>query len=675
LTGVTAVLVGMFAAPLLVCIALLVGGALTSRLDETASLRLRALAGWISVAGTFTAFVLALVGLFAVQAGEEPALRAVWFEVGGLEVPFSLRLDGLQAVMALVVSAVALLVHLYSIGYMHGDRDATVYFAELSLFTSAMLLLVLASNFFLLYVAWELVGASSYLLISYYFQRPEAAAAGKKAFLTTRVGDLGLLVAVFAIVSQAGSFDYDAVFAWAAEPGFAGAWAVAVPLLVFAGAVGKSAQFPLHVWLPDAMEGPTPVSALIHAATMVAAGVYLVARAYPLFEAAPISLDVVAYVGAFTALMAASIAVAQSDIKKVLAYSTISQLGFMMAALGAGAPSAGIFHLFSHAWFKALLFLGAGSVIHATGRQTVARLGGLAKRMPVTAWTFAAGGLALAGIPPFAGFWSKEEVLAGLAVHHPVLLGLLLLAGFLTAFYIARLFFLVFFGPEPVDAGEYTAEGTADEHAAAPGGAVAEAGHGHDAAGSGSRGAWSGVKESGWVMSLPLVVLGVASLIAGFVGTEYFGRPLQDLLNLEPAGAAAAHEAPVWLPWVATLAGLAGVGGGWLAYGRRAGRSGGRGFDARLEGALGGAYGVVARGYLVDEFYSRVVIRPFAAAGRFAWRGVDGRVIDGFVDGLARVVIAAGGLVRRLQSGEVRDYLAAMAVGVILVVALALGVL
>ncbi len=660
-------LVAMFAAPLLVCVALLAGGAVTSRLDETASLRLRSLAGWISVAGTFTAFVLALVGLFAVHGGEAPVLRAVWFEVGGLEVPFSLRLDGLQAVMALVVSTVALLVHLYSIGYMHGDRDATVYFAELSLFTSAMLLLVLAANFFLLYVAWELVGASSYLLISYYFQRPEAAAAGKKAFLTTRVGDLGLLVAVFAIVSQAGSFDYDAVFAWAAEPGFPGAWAVAVPLLVFAGAVGKSAQFPLHVWLPDAMEGPTPVSALIHAATMVAAGVYLVARAYPLFEAAPVSLDVVAYVGAFTALMAASIAVVQSDIKKVLAYSTISQLGFMMAALGAGAPSAGIFHLFSHAWFKALLFLGAGSVIHATGRQTVARLGGLARRMPVTAWTFAAGGLALAGIPPFAGFWSKEEVLAGLAEHHPVLLGLLLLAGFLTAFYITRLFFLVFFGPEPADAPESSL--------APPAGPASAAAHPPDVADAGGEGVWSGVKESGWVMSLPLVVLGGASLVAGFAGAEFLGRPLQDLLGLEVAGAGAAHDAPAWLPWVATLAGFAGVGGGWLAYGRRSGRVGGLGFDARMESTLGGFYRVVARGYLVDEFYSRVVIGPFVSVSRFASRRVDARVIDGVVDGLARTVVAAGGLVRRLQSGEVRDYLAAMAVGAIVVAALALGLL
>ncbi|HZJ29521.1 MAG TPA: NADH-quinone oxidoreductase subunit L, partial [Solirubrobacterales bacterium] len=504
------VLVAIFAVPLLVCVTLFVGAAVASRRGEAVTRSWGRLAGWISAGGALAALVLAVVGLLSYRAGVDMSVSAVWFQVGDVEVPFSLRLDGLQALMAVVVAAVAFLVHLYSVGYMHGDRDISVYFAELSLFTAAMLLLVLSSNLFLLYVAWELVGASSYLLISFYFERPAAAAAGKKAFLTTRVGDLGLLIALFAIVWQTGSFDYDTVFAWAGAPGFEGAWAVAIPLLVFAGAVGKSAQFPLHVWLPDAMEGPTPVSALIHAATMVAAGVYLVARAYPLFEAAPVSLDVVAYIGAFTALMSATVAVTQTDIKKVLAYSTISQLGFMMAALGAGVPEAGVFHLFTHASFKALLFLGAGSVIHATGKQGVHELGGLARSMPVTAWTFAAGGLALAGIPPFAGFWSKEEVLGALLQHQPVLAVALLVASFLTAVYIGRLFFLVFLGEPHVEGGErVTAHG------------------------------------SPWVMAVPLVLLGVSAVFSGFLGAGFLGRPLQHFLSLGESGGGS-HGSPTW---------------------------------------------------------------------------------------------------------------------------------
>ncbi|MHB9150676.1 MAG: NADH-quinone oxidoreductase subunit L [Thermoleophilia bacterium] len=631
-------LVAIFAVPLLVCVTLLGGAAVASRRGELPTRGWAGLAGWISSAGALTALVLAVIGLLSYRAGADVSLSAVWFHVGDLEVPFSLRLDGLQAVMAVVVSAVAFLVHLYSVGYMHGDRDTSVYFAELSLFTAAMLLLVLSSNLFLLYVAWELVGASSYLLISFYFERPAAAAAGKKAFLTTRIGDLGLLIALFAIVWQTGSLDYDAVFAWAQAPGFEGAWAVAIPLLVFAGAAGKSAQFPLHVWLPDAMEGPTPVSALIHAATMVAAGVYLVARAYPLFEAAPVSLDVVAYIGAFTALMSATVAVTQSDIKKVLAYSTISQLGFMMAALGAGAPDAGIFHLLTHASFKALLFLGAGSVIHATGRQTVRDLGGLAKTMPVTAWTFAVGGLALAGIPPFAGFWSKEEVLGALLEHQPILAAALLVASFLTAVYIGRLFFLVFLG-EPRLAGDARAKG----------------------------------HESPWVMSVPLVVLGAAAAFSGFLGAGFLGQPLQHFISIgESAGAV--HSTPTWFMVLAIAVGLGGIVAAWLGYGRSAQRAGeGMGFDPRLQGAMGRAYGVVERAYLVNELYARAVVGPLVALGRFFWRGVDGRVIDGAVDGLARGIPRVGALVRRVQSGEVRDYLAAMALGAILLVVLALG--
>jgi len=618
---------------------------------------LRAAAGWLSVAGVAAALAFGVVALVAFRGGAEVALSATWFRVGSLEVPFSLRMDGLQGLMVIVVGGVSVLVHLFSVGYMHGDRDVVLYFAELSLFSAAMLLLVLADDFFVLYMAWELVGASSYLLISHYFERPAAAAAGKKAFLTTRIGDVGLLLGIFALVRITGSLDFQTVFAHATEPGLPGAWRVAVPLLIFMGAVGKSAQLPLHVWLPDAMEGPTPVSALIHAATMVAAGVYLVARTYPIFVPAPEALTVVGWIGALTALTAATVGLTQRDIKKVLAYSTISQLGFMVTALGAGVPAAAMFQLFTHAWFKALLFLAAGSVIHATGRQVVDELGGLRRRMPITAVTFAAGALALAGIPPFAGFWSKEEILGALAGGHPVFLGMLLVATFFTAFYIFRLLFVVFLGPE--------VEAEGDVAAGAP------------------------VRESGPVMWVPLVVLALAALGMGFWGAGFLGYPLQKSLGLD------AGQAPVAGPWwvtvVAVTLGLAGIVLAWLAYARRPARAGaaaetvaerpgrvrpGRpAFDARLEDSLGWTYRLVDHAYYVDALYTRFLVAPFVGMARFLARTVDAGLIDGIVNGVAWLVTGAGGGVRRLQTGQVRDYVAAVTVGVIVVAALVIGAL
>lgn len=637
-------------------------GAPVAVTDQRAA-ALRMAAGWLSVAGVVVALVLGVVALVAFRGGNEVALSATWFRVGSLEVPFSLRLDGLQGLMVIVVAGVSALVHLFSVGYMRGDRDEVLYFAELSLFSAAMLLLVLADNFFVLYMAWELVGASSYLLISYYFERPEAAAAGKKAFLTTRIGDVGLLLGIFALVRLTGSLDFHTVFAQATAPGLLGAWRVAVPLLIFMGAVGKSAQLPLHVWLPDAMEGPTPVSALIHAATMVAAGVYLVARTYPIFVAAPEALAVVGWIGALTALMAATVGLTQRDIKKVLAYSTISQLGFMVTALGAGVPAAAMFHLFTHAWFKALLFLAAGSVIHATGRQVVDQLGGLGRRMPITAVTFAAGALALAGIPPFGGFWSKEEILGALAGSHPVFLWMLLVATFFTAFYIFRLFFLVFLGPQVEAEGEVEAEAS--------------------------------VHESGPVMWLPLAVLALAAAGAGFWGAGFLGYPLQESLGLEAGGKPAGG--PVWVTVVAVALGLAGIVLAWLAYARRPARvsAAGQGaaaqpslvsaagrvrpgrpaFDARLEDSLGWTYRMVDHAYYLDALYARLLVAPFIRFARFLARVVDAGLIDGIVNGIAWLVTGAAGGVRRLQTGQVRDYVAAVAVGVFVVAALVIGAL
>ena len=675
-------LLAIVLAPLAVAVVLAVGGGVL-RVTGAPGARgladgpgeggwLRAAAGWLSVGGVFVSFILGLVVFFAFRGGQEISLSATWFQVGSLQVPFSLKVDGLQSIMVMVVTGVSLLVHLFSNGYMRGDRDIVRYFAELSLFSAAMLLLVLANDFFVLYVGWELVGASSYLLIAFYFERPAAAAAGKKAFITTRIGDLGLLIGIFAIVHLTGSLDFDTVFGQASGAGFAGAWRVVVPLLVFTGAVGKSAQFPLHVWLPDAMEGPTPVSALLHAATMVAAGVYLVARTFPLFAASSEALTVVGWIGAVTALFAATVAATQRDIKKVLAYSTISQLGFMMTALGAGAPVAAIFHLFTHAWFKALLFLAAGSIIHATGRQVVDELGGLRRRMPVTALAFASGALALAGIPPFAGFWSKEEIL-GAVSGHPAFLVMLLAAAFLTAFYITRVGCIVFLGPEIVPAPDVSAvRAAADPH-------------------GGAR-----VRESGPVMTVPLVVLGLLALLAGFAGAGFLGSGLQHFLDLEEA-AGARTAGPAWVSALAIVLAVAGVVLAWAVYGRGArrvvetpetevapsrisfdrpaARPGRPGFDARLERRLGRAYRLAGNAYYVDVLYARLLVPGYVAGSRVLAARIDVDFIDAIVNGVAFVLTRMGAAARRVQTGEVRDYVAAAAVGAVIVAALVVGAL
>ncbi len=385
--------------------------------------------------------------------------------------------DGLVGLLLVIVGVVALMVMLFSIGYMHGEEGLPRYYGLLSLFTASMSLLVIAEGFVGLFAGWELVGACSYLLIGFWFTKPSAANAAVKAFLVTRVGDVGLLFALALLYREVGSLAYDDVFA--ALGGLSPDTVTAVALLLFVGAAGKSAQFPLHIWLPDAMEGPTPVSALIHAATMVAAGVFLVARAWPIFEASEVALTVVLIIGTFTAFMAATVAVAQTDIKKVLAYSTISQLGFMFAALGSGAWVVAIFHLTTHAAFKSLLFLGSGSVIHGTGTQDMREMGGLAKPMPITTGTWIIGSLALAGVPPLAGFFSKDEVIHSVWSNNTVAGIALMLASFLTAFYIARATRLAFFGA-------YRGEG-----------------HPH---------------EGGWVMKLPLLTLAGLTVVLGFAG-------------------------------------------------------------------------------------------------------------------------------------------------------------
>ena len=459
------------------------------------------LAGWLAT-GMMGSSFLVVVGIFADFVSRDSDERSSvvnlfeWIPAGDLDVSMGLLIDPLSLTMCLFVTGVGALIHLYSIGYMHGDNDYSRFFAYLNLFAFSMLILVLANNLVLTFLGWEGVGACSYLLISFWFDDKSNAVAGKKAFITNRIGDCGFMVAMFVTFFSIGSLQYLEIFEIAESGGLARSTATFVVMMIFVGAIGKSAQFPLYLWLPDAMAGPTPVSALIHAATMVTSGVYLLTRVNPLLaEASGWAPGMIAWVGAGTALFAATIAIAQNDIKKVLAYSTISQLGFMVLAVGCGAYTAAIFHMITHAFFKALLFLGAGSIIHSMeGDQDLRHYGGLRKLMPVTATTFIIGWLAIAGVPPFAGFWSKDEILAFAWNENPGLWAVSLLAALLTAFYMTRQVILTFFGRSRyanIRPGEEESE--------------AQIRLDHQP------------HESPWVMTLPLVVLAVLSMVGGFI--------------------------------------------------------------------------------------------------------------------------------------------------------------
>ncbi len=585
------------------------------------------------------AFGLALYCALTVRGlGPEAALRDhvyTWIAAGGFVADVAFRLDALAAVMVLVVTGVGFLIHAYSVGYMHEDPGFARYFAYLNLFTTAMLILVLADNLLLLFVGWEGVGLCSYLLISFWYDKVENAVAGKKAFLVNRVGDAAFLLGLFLLVWTVGR----SAGAWTLElttlaeqretlaAATVGGWPVAtvVALLLFVGATGKSAQIPLYVWLPDAMAGPTPVSALIHAATMVTAGVYLLARLHWLYALAPAAMAVVAVIGAATALVAGVIATAQMDIKKVLAYSTVSQLGYMFLALGVGAPGAAVFHLVTHAFFKALLFLGAGSVIHGLGgEQDMERMGGLRREMPITFSTMTVGVLALAGVWPLSGFFSKDEILWGAlaAGGHPMpALGVVgLVVALLTAYYGGRLLFLTFFG-----------ESRVTEHARH---------HLH---------------ESPAVMTVPLVVLAVLAAAGGFL-------PVPAVVAPVVGGEGHGHAAHAPLGFMVMATGLAGGGLAlaWVLYGRLPG------LPAILAWRLGGVYRFVRDKLYVDELYAALVVRPlFALAGFFA-RLVDPRIIDGAAGGAALFVAATAGVWRRAQTGNVQHYALSFLVGALL---------
>ena len=612
-------------------------------------------AGVIATLAMFGSFLCA-ISAFVQLLGEDHEHRSVvkplftWMAAGGFEVEAGLLIDPLSVTMALFVTGVGTLIHLYSIGYMKGDERFPRFFVYLNLFAFSMLMLVLGDSLLLTFLGWEGVGACSYLLISFWFERNSAASAGKKAFVVNRVGDFGFMIAMFLCFGAFGTLSYTGIFA--SLGGAASTTLTAIALLLLVGACGKSAQLPLFVWLPDAMEGPTPVSALIHAATMVTAGVYLLARMNPVMALADDALTVVAIVGALTALFAATIACAQDDIKRVLAYSTISQLGYMFLAVGSGAYVAAIFHMVTHAFFKALLFLGAGSVIHGLhDEQDMKRMGGLRKWMPVTAGTFIVGWLAIAGVPPFAGFWSKDEVLLAAYEKHVLLWAVGLVTALLTAYYMSRQVFLVFYGrerwrrtaaadkpeltePEPVGAGD--------------------AGHGgHDAhaGGHGDR----QPHESPGLMVFPLVILAGLAVVGGGLNLPFDGlHYLEEWL--EPVFGANLHHSEATDGLKLALAGAA-----------IAAATIGIAFAARtfLRARRTDAYepAILKRAWGVDGLYSALIETPGRALSAFSAFVVDRRIIDGAVNGAAGLVRLGGGRLRRVQTGYVRNYALGVAFG------------
>lgn len=568
-----------------------------------------------------------------------------WAAVGPVVVDLSLILDSLTGVMLIVVSGVSLLVQIYSQGYMHGDPGYSRYFAFMSLFTGAMLGLVLAGNLLLLYVFWEMVGLCSYLLIGFWFARPAAAAAAKKAFIVTRLGDLGFLIAILALFRATGTFDIAQLREMALAGSLGGIFLTWVALGIFSGAMGKSAQFPLHVWLPDAMEGPTPVSALIHAATMVAAGVYLVSRLFPLFAHSLEAMTTVAIIGGFTALFAATMGLVMNDMKRVMAYSTISQLGYMMLGLGVGGYVAGIFHLFNHAFFKALLFLCAGSANHATGTFDIREMGGLRRFMPITFWTILVASLSLAGLFPFSGFWSKDEILADTLRSSqslgPLLFAMALGTVFLTAFYMFRVVYVAF-------GGEYRGGGASE--------------HGHSPS----------LHESPAVMAAPLILLAIPSVISGFVNPPPFfsvlGLPahwLGDFLNASLPAALVEHGAAEFDLGLASLSTLFALGGIFMAhavYGAKWLSS-----DA-IARQFSPIYTLFARKYWFDEFYQALVDRILLGLS-YLLDLFDRHVVDGVVNGVGGVTFGAGGVLRRIETGQVQAYGLVIFLGVIAIMA------
>ena len=619
--------------------------------------------GGIGTLAIFASFVVSVMCFFALTADTvktHEQVIASWMTVGNLHIEWGFLLDPLSALMLLVVTGVGTLIHLYSIGYMHGEEGYYRYFSYLNLFAFSMLMLVLGNNAMVMFVGWEGVGLCSYLLIGYYFHKQSAGDAAKKAFVVNRIGDFGFLLGVFLLFWTLGSDHgiWTLNFVEIAEHGHllgAGGMVVTIiTLCFFLGATGKSAQIPLYTWLPDAMEGPTPVSALIHAATMVTAGVYMIGRMNGLFAMAPDTMMVIAIVGAATAIFAASIGLAQNDIKRVLAYSTVSQLGFMFLAMGVGAFTAGIFHLMTHAFFKACLFLGSGAVIHSMHHalhkvhshddpQDMRNMGGLRKHMPITFITFLIATLAIAGLPGLSGFFSKDEILiwtlAGDRGHFLLWVVAVFTAG-LTAFYMFRLLFMTFFGEERITAK-----------------------------------AKSYLHESPWLITVPLVVLAVLSVFGGYLnlpavlgGTyrlkEFLApvfAPAQETYGIGKAHVS--HAAEYGLMSFVTAVVVIAIGLAYLMYLKRPELPG------QLVAKVGGLYRAIFNKWYVDEIYDALFVNPTKKLGTFLWKGFDVVVVDGIVNGTGYIVRGFSGVLRLTQSGLVHNYALAMVVGVIVMVA------
>ncbi len=626
--------------PVFPLIGFLVNGLLARRLPEQAI-------GSIASFAVFASFLVA-ISIFFEVLGMSPASRFqerivyTWILSGELSVPVGFLVDPLSLIMMMVVSGVGFIIHVYSIGYMHGEYGYRRYFAYLNLFVFNMLVLVSANNFLLMFVGWEGVGLCSYLLIGYYYEKKSAADAGKKAFVVNRVGDFGFLIGMFLIFTTFGTLDYMDVFAAAPDTlSYGGLMVTAITLCLFIGATGKSAQIPLYTWLPDAMEGPTPVSALIHAATMVTAGVYMVARCSVLYAMAPISLETVAVVGGLTAFFAATIGMTQFDIKRVLAYSTISQLGYMFMACGVGAFASGIFHLMTHAFFKALLFMAAGSVMHAlAGELDMRKMGGLKKYLPYTFFTYLFGTLAIAGIFPFAGFFSKDEILYLSFMKHPIFWTVGAVAALMTSFYMFRSVYMTFYGDSRMDPH-------VESH----------------------------VHESPPVMTIPLVILAILSLVGGLVGMPIiegghkFGEFLAPVFAqangiLSHGGAHhGAHDLTLELVLMAVSLAIAVIGllvARWMYLQDPQ-------VPDRVIARFKGWHELVYNKYWVDELYDALFVNSIVRFSRFLWRSFDAQVIDGAVNLTGWVTRSVGSGMRYLQSGLIKDYALSILVGALVI--------
>lgn len=613
---------------------------------------LRDNAHWVSIAAVVASWVISVMTLVEVIGGRTINQDLyTWIVSGTFRVTVGFLIDQLTAVMLIVVTTVSSLVHIYSVGYMHGDKGYYRFFSYLSLFTFSMLMLVMANNFLQLYFGWEAVGLCSYFLIGFWYEKKSASDAGKKAFIVNRFGDFGFGLGVIMIFLTLGTLHYAPVFASVGSLvgetvkvhllGIEFDLITFIALLLFCGAVGKSAQIPLHVWLPDAMEGPTPVSALIHAATMVTAGVFLVARCSPIFNLSPLAMNVVAVVGAVTALFAGTIALVQNDIKRIVAYSTVSQLGYMFLACGVGAYSAGIFHLYTHAFFKALLFLGAGSVMHAmAGELDIQKMGGLRKHMPVTYWTFLIASLSIAGVPGLAGFFSKDEILWRAYASGPlghVLFALGALTALLTAFYSFRIIFVAFHG-------KFRGTHEQEHH----------------------------LHESPKSMTIPLVLLSIGAVASGWVGIapllgggEHFAEFLAPVVGHAKGHGTHAEEWAVMIGSV--ILGFSGIAGAAYVYMRRSS------IADTVSQRFSFIYQLLWNKYYVDELYDFIIVRPTFWIAKNVIVGVtDGKIIEGIVNGVPALIGRLSLWLRSLQTGMVHQYAAVMAIGAFAVIAMVL---